>query len=362
MSKLQGTSGVSSQNSLCSVYNYKVELTTLPADSPYRVIGGDCIDFLLANRLLRALSVRGLASHSIRSYAYDLMYILRWLKGAKLYLESLKGADIIEFIAAQRASSARPRSINRRLVTCNVFYRFGFNKDIPGSPGMSSAVPYYRGRGYEQLGLFVRRRPTGIHIKVKVPRTLIEPLTPEAVAAFFKTMSRYRDLAIVTLMLLSGLRSCEILSLRTSDIDLPNREARLRGKGGKERVIPLSDHAIAILKKYLRLERPVNVDSTLFLILQGNRRGLPMTPAGLRSLFRHRRKNHKLSQANAHRFRHTFGTDMARSGVQLPVIQRMMGHADAATTLQYIELSMADIADDYYKAMEKLKKRYDHPE
>ena len=61
------------------------------------------------------------------------------------------------------------------------------------------------------------------------------------------------------------------------------------------------------------------------------------------------------------RFRHTFGTDMARAGVQLPVIQRMMGHADSQTTLQYIELSMADIAADFYKAMEKLKKRYDHP-
>ena len=362
MSGQQEPDGVPSKNIQRSGDGLKVEIATLPATSPYLLVGGAGVEFGLANRLLRALTVRGLASRSIRSYAYDLMYILRWLKGAELTLESLKGADIIEFIALQRTASARPRSINRRLVTCNVFYRFGFNKDIPGSPGMSSAVPYYRGRGYEQLGLFVRKRATGIHIKVKVPRTLIEPLAPEAVDAFFKTMSRYRDLAIVTLMLLSGLRSCEILALRTSDIDLTNRHARLRGKGDKERVMPLPEHAIPILKKYLRLERPVNVETdALFLILQGQRRGQAMTSAGLRSLFRHRRRNHKLSQANAHRFRHTFGTDMARSGVQLPVLQRMMGHADAATTLQYIELSMADIADDYYKAMKKLTERYDQP-
>ena len=208
----------------------------------------------------------------------------------------------------------------------------------------------------------MRKNPTGIKIKVRVPRTLIEPLSPEEVDAFFKTLLRYRDFAIVSLMLLNGLRSCEILALRTGDIDLTNYHAKLRGKGGKERALPLPEHVIPILKKYLRLERPTNVKTDMFfLILQGKRRGQPMTPAGLRSLFRHRRRNHGIPQANAHRFRHTFGTDMARSGVQLPVIQRMMGHADSRTTLQYIELSMADIAADFYKAMEKLKKRYDHP-
>ena len=83
-----------------------------------------------------------------------------------------------------------------------------------------------------------------------------------------------------------------------------------------------------------------------------------MTPAGLRSLFRQRRRQPTLTTANAHRFRHTFGTDMARAGVRLPVLQRLMGHADMKMTLQYIELSLVDVADEYQKAIRIIEGRY----
>ena len=83
-----------------------------------------------------------------------------------------------------------------------------------------------------------------------------------------------------------------------------------------------------------------------------------MTPAGLRSLFRQRRRRPTLAIANPHRFRHTFGTDMARAGVRLPILQRMMGHADLKTTLQYIELSLVDVADEYRRALALITARY----
>jgi integrase len=83
-----------------------------------------------------------------------------------------------------------------------------------------------------------------------------------------------------------------------------------------------------------------------------------MTPAGLRSLFRQRRRQPTLAIANPHRFRHTFGTDMARAGVGLPVLQRLMGHADMKTTLQYIELSMIDVADEYRRALATIEGRF----
>jgi integrase/recombinase XerC len=83
-----------------------------------------------------------------------------------------------------------------------------------------------------------------------------------------------------------------------------------------------------------------------------------MTAEGLRSLFRPRRRHRKLAQANPHRFRHTFGTDMARAGVRLPILQKMMGHADGATTLQYINLSMNDVAGEYRRASEAIRRRY----
>ena len=84
-----------------------------------------------------------------------------------------------------------------------------------------------------------------------------------------------------------------------------------------------------------------------------------MKPAGLRSLFRSHRKRPQLAGANPHRFRHTFGADMARSGVRLPVLQKLMGHANPEITLRYINLSMADIAESYYLAATEIQKRYD---
>jgi len=83
---------------------------------------------------------------------------------------------------------------------------------------------------------------------------------------------------------------------------------------------------------------------------------------GLRNLFRWRRKSEgSIANANAHRFRHTFGADMARAGVGLVVLQRMMGHADPTTTLQYINLSLGDIAAEYKKAISVIERRYEQP-
>ena len=77
-----------------------------------------------------------------------------------------------------------------------------------------------------------------------------------------------------------------------------------------------------------------------------------MTPAGLRSLFRHHRKSSEVPQANAHRLRHTFGTDMARAGVSLPALMQLMGHAQIHTTMRYVQLSPEDVWREYTRAVQ----------
>ena len=83
-----------------------------------------------------------------------------------------------------------------------------------------------------------------------------------------------------------------------------------------------------------------------------------MTRAGLRRIFRTRRHQAEIANANPHRFRHTFGADMARAGVRLPVLQKMMGHAHAETTIRYVNLAMADVADEYNRAVKRIESRY----
>ncbi len=326
----------------------------------YHLIDEDDRPIEEPNEFLNALSHRGLSPRTIRAYAFDLVVIMRWLGGSGKKMRELRQSDLLEFIGNQKKDAAHPNSINRRLITCRLFYRFLVNAEIPSSPRMSLPAAHYKGRGRERdLGLHQIRSPSRLCLRLKTPRKIVEPLSREQVRTLLGTLRRYRDLAIVYLMLLCGLRSREVLALELGDISFDEQQLLVRGKGDKERMLPLPKIALQTLDEYIRLERPSKcVNRTLFVVLQGNRRGHPMTASGLRSLFRVRRRNRELANANAHRLRHTFGADMARAGVRLPILQRLMGHADGMMTLQYVNLSMSDIADEYHRAVCELRKRY----
>ena len=324
-------------------------------------LAGDVALVKLGNRFLDALDVRGLSPQTLRAYGYDLLSLQRWLDAARKQLRQLQQVDLIDFIRQQKAKGAKPRSINRQLTTIRIFYRFCIGKDLPAGRGAIHSSPHYKGRGRERdLGLHRLRKPRRLDLRVRTPKELVEPLTPDQVRRFLASLRRYRDLAIVYLMLCCGLRSREVISLRLHDLLSKEQSIRVRGKGRKERMVPLPDFIRRVLDDYLRFERPGGAGESLFVVLQGARRGKAIGAEGLRSLFRRRREDPRIRNANAHRFRHTFGADMARAGVRLPVLQRLMGHADGSTTLQYINLNMADVADAYQRAMLEIRRRYRH--
>lgn len=326
----------------------------------YRLVDARRRPIAQANRFLAAVAVRGLSPATVRAYGFDLVVLYRWLDESRHSLASLSGDKLLQYAGAQRLVGAQPTTINRRLTTARLLYRFVTGREIDAGRGAIAPAPYYRGRGRDrQLGLHALPRQRRLKLRVKVPHRVVEPLSGTEVRQFLRTLRRYRDLAIVHLMLLCGLRSAEVLQLELGDVLVEEEQLRIRGKGNRERVLPLPKVVARSIADYVRWERPAGGASPrLFVILQGPRRGAPMTLAGLRSLFRHRRRDHAIARANPHRFRHTFGADMARSGVRLPILQRMMGHADGATTLGYIRLSMADIADEYRRAVEELQRRY----
>jgi integrase len=167
---------------------------------------------------------------------------------------------------------------------------------------------------------------------VREAKRTIVPLSVDEVARFWSSFRTSRDLAMVGLMLLQGLRSREVIALNCDDVLFPEAQIRVRGKGSKPRLLPLAPEAVQLLDHYLRLERANVATPPLFVSLKGRARGARMTPAGLRSLFRHHRQTTGVHKANPHRFRHTFATDMARAGVSLPALMRLMGHANIQTT------------------------------
>ena len=197
-----------------------------------------------------------------------------------------------------------------------------------------------------------RPRVATSRLRVKVPKRNILPLSVEEVACFWSSFRNARDLAIVGLMLLQGLRSAEVLALNRGDVLLSEAQLRVPGKGNKLRLLPLAPETVQLLDHYLRLERPnPSTAAALFVSLKGRARGTRMTPAGLRSLFRHHRQATGIKLANPHRFRHTFASDMIRGGMSLPALMQLMGHSDIQTTLLYVNVTPQDVYLQYARAV-----------
>jgi len=141
---------------------------------------------------------------------------------------------------------------------------------------------------------------------------------------------------------------------RAFPIQFSDSQIRVLGKGKKIRMLPLDRDSVKLLDHYLCLERPPYCGQALFVCLKGPSRGKRITPAGLRSLFRHHRQATGVTKANPHRFRHTFAADMLRAGVSLPALMQLMGHAQIQTTMVYLQLTPQDVWEQYARAVAHL--------
>ena len=158
-------------------------------------------------------------------------------------------------------------------------------------------------------------------------------------------------------MLYCGLRSCEVLSLDVTDIDVGGRWARVTGKGGKERRVPLDTDVASVIQVYLLAERPESASIRLFIVAKGPSRGQPLTPAGLRRVFRYHREIAGVPAGNPHALRHTFGTALAEAGVDLAVMQALLGHAHVDTTARYIHLAPGHVKAEFDAARDRMRAR-----
>ena len=328
------------------------------ATGHYRLQGANDTFCAEANRFLETLTARGMSSLTVRSYAFALARFHRWFAAQNIPFESLEQSNLVGYISDLREEKATPRTINHRLTVVRSYYIFVVGRamtwGIGACPGRAKTqrATYDRKLGLQRV---TNTRSDPI-LRVKTPQTLIEPLTSDQVKALLGTLRRYRDIAITYMMLLGGLRSREVLEITIDDINASDGSLRVFGKGGKERILPIAPPLRTALTRYIKYERPRGCKTQrLFVVLQGPRRGRHMSISGLRSLFRIRRQNARLRNANPHRLRHTFGSQMARAGMSLAVLQKLMGHAYPETTMQYVRISMRDVTEAYDKALAAIK-------
>ena len=257
------------------------------------------------NRYLDREYVRRLADTTLRIWAYNLLHFVRWWESlhhtGDVGEGDLTESTLLDYVKFQSSQQPPPSgcTINDRVAVADRALR----NEFPDAPCQ-------RARGFHQA--FLQRRPMGLgrprvaisRLRVRVPKRNIVPLSVEEVARFWSSFRTARDLAIVGLMLLQGLRSAEVLGLNEDDLSLSEAQLRVRGKGNKLRFLPLAPETAQLLDHYRRLERPHPGSAALFVSLKGPGRGARMTLVGLRSLFRYHRQRTGIRLANPHRFRH----------------------------------------------------------
>ncbi len=327
---------------------------------PFRVVDEQGRELEWLNRFLDAQMLRGLQPLSLRAYANVLLHFVRWwsqrpdIEVTRFAADQFTESTLVDYVRSQLDSrrKVQPETINFRSAMLRRLFRFYFHDEMPYGP-------------YRMQRIWWRRSPLGYgrvrgvvigDLNLKVPQRVIVPLSPEQVGRFWGSFRTARDLALVALMLLNGLRSREVLALRLEDLRFQEAQVRVQGKGSRVRFLPLPPETIRILRCWLDSERPWTNAPEVFVSLKGPARGRAMTPAGLRSLFRHHRACSGVPEANPHRFRHTFGTDMIRAGVSLPALMRLLGHTQIHTTLRYIQLTPQDVFAEYARAVEQMAK------
>jgi integrase/recombinase XerD len=165
------------------------------------------------------------------------------------------------------------------------------------------------------------------------------------------TPAALRDRALLEVMYACGLRASEAIGLVVGDLDLESGLVRARGKGSKERIVPVGREAIGALRAYLDRGRPRLVGLRGELHVFVNRRGSGLTRQGLYKIVQgHARAVGLDAKMSPHTLRHTFATHLLAGGCDLRALQEMLGHADIATTQIYTHLSADRLRESYFEA------------
>ena len=323
------------------------------------------------NDYLSYLTDRSFSPRTVRSYAYDLLHFCRWLSSEDIGLDAVVTDTLIRFLAAcrqavlpgqrggnvvglrsGRSSGYAPATVNRRMAAISGLFSFRAMRDPEATnpvPRRAAARRTAKGERSGLLGHLARPRARS-QLRVREPKRLPRGLDRSEIQALLGSFLSDRDRAIAGLMLFSGLRSAEVLGLDIADVDIGRGWIRVVGKGNKERRVPLDPEVAGLVQAYLLAERPETSEHALFVVAKGPHRGQPLTYEGLRRVFRYHREIAGVPAGHPHALRHSFGTALAEAGVDLAVMQALMGHDHVDSAAAYIHLSPQHVRRAYDEA------------
>lgn len=280
---------------------------------------------------LEYLSVeKGLAPNTLKAYSQDLKKLFLFLRKEKIDLEKAQEEDLIKFIHHQRRAELSARSLARVLSSVKVFYKFlildGILKKNPAinlsSPKLWFTLPKF--------------------LTLKEVDLLLEQ--PD-----LKDKRGVRDKAMLEILYAAGLRVTELITLKMNDINLDAGFVLCRGKGGKERIVPLGRSAVEALRRYLeegRIKFKKTESEFIFLTSWGRE----FTRQGFWKLLKKYALQAGLdTKISPHVLRHSFATHLLEGGADLRSVQLMLGHSQITTTQIYTHVSRKQLRKLYDK-------------
>jgi integrase/recombinase XerC len=284
---------------------------------------------------------RGASSHTLRNYASDLEQLSDFLTGGDAQ-RSEAPADIAtvdtvvlrEWMASLYEAKLTPVTIRRKLAAVRSLFKFLQQEQVlQHNPAMRIRTP-------------------------KAPKRLPDVMSAEMTNDMLdavpekidRNSSKERDLAFLELLYGCGIRVGELVSIDVEDIDVGERWLRVRGKGNKERQVPVPDHAAEAIQQYLTVRHAAQGERALFVNKQGKR----LSDRHVRTLV----KRYALlttgdSSVHPHSFRHAYATHLLAEGADLRAIQELLGHARLSTTQKYTHVSLTELMAVYDKAHPK---------
>jgi len=287
---------------------------------------------LYLEEFLNHLNVqRGLSPNTLAAYRSDLEKFIGYLSGkGKGGFEDVQREEVIDFLMEEKERGLAPGSLSRLLVSIRMLFRF------------------LTSEGY------LRRDITEVIESPRLWQTLPGVLSIEEVNSLLRqpdsgTKYGLRDRAILELLYASGLRASELVELKTADLNLASGFVRSRGKGGKERIVPVGRAAIEAIRSYLEKGRPLfrkYEQSYVFL----SRRGESISRQWLWKIVKkYIRQAGIKKKVSPHTLRHSFATHILSRGADLRVVQEMLGHSNISTTQIYTHVDRDRLREIHQK-------------
>jgi len=290
------------------------------------------LDHLIDQYLNYLLTEKGLSQTTLDSYSRDLLRYHDFLKQHGIdNITKTDTAIILKHMIALRNAGLGARSRARHLVSIRGFYRFLFNeKIIKNDPSRLVDLP--------KMSL---KLPDVLAVD-EVSRLLKIPDTSKPLGA--------RDAAMLELLYAAGLRVSELVNLKLRDINLEAGFVRVMGKGSKERVVPIGQHANAKIEDYIENYRGPALKNKLSPYLFIARASKPISRQGFWKLLRRYADQARIhKKISPHSLRHSFATHLLEGGADLRAVQVMLGHVDISTTQIYTHVTRKHLQELHQK-------------